>query len=241
MRFGIEILLENEKIVKDKNKIMLSLIKHCYSSYDKEYYNDLYEKYPNKRKSFTFSTYMGDCKFLRDEIFIPNKKIYLNFSTKNLKDGIAFYNALLTNKGKIFPIKNNKMKIERINMLAEKDIYSNEAIMKTMSPIVVRFHKGDNKKTWYYSLNDEKGRDIFMQNLRYQLIEEFGEDRSLDIEEVRVEVLCNKEVKVKNYRIEVLSNICKIKVIAKPYILDYLYKSGIGSKKSLGFGMMELV
>ena len=63
----------------------------------------------------------------------------------------------------------------------------------------------------------------------------------MDINEVEFEVLANKEVKVKHYGIEVLANICKLKFKAKPYILDYLYKAGIGSQRSTGFGMIDLV
>lgn len=241
LRFGVEISSENEKICKDKNKIMLSLLKSCYNSYNQEYFNKLYKEIPNKRKSFTFSLYMGDCKFLREEIVIPSKKIYLNFSTNDIEDGIMFYNSILTNKGKKFPVKDNILKIERIDMLKEKNIYSNEAIFKTMSPIVVREHSGDNAKTWYHSLSNLEGKEIFMSNLKYQLIEEFNEARILDIEEIEAEILFNKEVKVKHYGIEVLSNLCRIKITAKPYLLDYLYKAGIGGMKSAGFGMVNLV
>lgn len=80
-----------------------------------------------------------------------------------------------------------------------------------------------------------------MNNLRHQLIDEFGEDRLLDMEELKFEVLANKEVKVKHYGIEVLGNICHIKIMGKPYILDYLYKAGIGSQRNSGFGMVDLV
>ena len=241
MRFGVEISLENEKLNKDKNRMILSLLKYCYSSYNQNYFNDLYKKNPVKRKSFTFSIYMGECKFLKEEIFIPEKKLILNFSTSDMKDGIMFYNSFLINKGKGFPVKNNTLNIEKINMINEKHIYKDEVILKTMSPIVVREHKGNNKETWYYSLDDAKGKEIFMSNLKYQLLEEFGEDRRLDIEEIKVEVLSNKEVKAKHYGIVILSNLCKIKVIGKPYLLDYIYRSGIGSRKNSGFGMLDIV
>jgi CRISPR-associated endoribonuclease Cas6 len=123
----------------------------------------------------------------------------------------------------------------------EKVITNDYATYRSMSPVVVREHKGDNDKTWYHSLNEEKGREIFMKNLKYQLLDTFGEERKLDIDEIEFQVIGNKEVKVKHYGIEVLSNICKLRICAKPYILDYLYKSGIGSRKSSGFGMLDLV
>ena len=241
MRFNVELALSNENIPKDKNRIILSFLKHIYESYDKNYYESLYENEENKVKDFTFSLYMPNCKFTREEIIVPEKKIILNFSTADMKDGIFFYNATLANKGEPYNIKGNSLTVCNINMNKEKPIINDFAIYSTMSPIVVREHKGNNEKTWYYSLNEEKGKEIFIENLKYQLLDNFGEERRLDIEEVNFQVLGSKEVKVKHYGIEVLSNICKIKVQAKPYILDYLYKAGIGSRKSSGFGMVNLV
>jgi len=241
MKLGVELILENEMFPKDKNRVGLSIIKHNFHSYDKDYYIELYEKTPNKTKSFTFALYMGNCKFLKDEIFIPEKKIILNFSTADIRDGIMFYNSFLKNKGEKFPLKNNSIQIRKIYLNREKVITGNEAIFKTLSPISVRHHCGDNKKTWYYSLNDPEGKNVFLKNLKYQLTDWFGEGRCLDINEVQFEVLKNREVKVKHYGIEVLANICYLKIMAKPYILDYLYKAGIGSQRSTGFGMVDLV
>ncbi len=241
MRYSVELVLENDSISKDKNRIILSLLKHNFSSYDKGYYQELYEESSNKVKPFTFSLYMGDCKFLKEEITIPNKKIILNYSTNDFRNGIMFYNSMLQNKGKAYSIKNNTLKVNRINLLNEKTIMDDEAVFITMSPISVRDHNGDNKKTWYHTLNEEEGKKIFMKNLIFQLLDEFGDDRMLDFEEIEFKVLGNKEVKVKNYDIEVLGNICKLKIKAKPYILDYLYKAGIGSMRSSGFGMVNIV
>lgn len=241
MRFNAELILSNENIPKDKNRIILSYLKHMYESYDKSYYKSLYEDEENKKKNFTFSLYMPNCKFTREEIIIPDKKIILNFSTADMKDGIYFYNSILSGRGKAFNIKGNFITAKRINMINEKVITNDYAIYKSMSPVVVREHKGDNGSTWYYSLNEEKGKEIFINNLKYQLSDIFGEERKLDIDEVEFQVVNNKEVKVKNYGIEVLSNICILKINAKSYILEYLYKSGIGSKKSSGFGMLDLV
>lgn len=242
MRFNAELYLSNENIPKDKNRVILSYLKHIYETYDKSYYKSLYEDEENKKKQFTFSLYMPNCKFTREEIIIPEKKIILNFSTADMKDGILFYNSILVNRGKPYDIKGNSITATKINMNNEKVITDNYATYRSMSPVVVREHQGDNGKTWYHSLNEEKGKEVFIENLKYQLFDIFGEERKLDIGEIKVEVLeRSREVKVKHYGIEVLSNICKIKIQAKPYILDYLYKSGIGSRKSSGFGMLDLV
>lgn len=241
MRFSVELSLENEKFPKDKNRIILSFLKHIFQNYDEEFYNSLYEVKENKMKGFTFSLFMPNCKFTREEIIIPDKKMRLNFSTNSMEEGIMFYNAIVSNVKEPYEIKNNLFTIKSVNMIKEKSIVGSSVMFKTMSPIVVREHYGDNNKTWYHSLNDEKGKVLFIENLKYQLLQEFGEERRLDIEEVRVDILKNKEVKVKNYDIAVLSNISSLIVYGKPYILDYIYKSGVGSKRSSGFGMVDIV
>lgn len=242
MRFVTEILLENDRIPKDKNRVILSLIKNNFSLYSKEYYEELYEKTQNNIKNFTFSLYMGRCEFLREEIVVPEKKIMLNFSSYSHEEGIMFYNSFLSSMGKVFPIKDNTMKVNNINMRKEKPIFNNEVILKIMSPIVCREHHGDNNKTWYHSLKTEEGQAILKENIGYQLRNAFGERAILDINELEIEVEQNiREVKVKNYGIEVLGNIGLIKINAKPYLLDYLYKAGIGSKRSSGFGMVDIM
>ncbi|MPW24505.1 CRISPR-associated endoribonuclease Cas6 [Alkalibaculum sp. M08DMB] len=242
MRFSTELLLDNELLPKDKNRIIISVLKTCFSSYNKDYFENLYEINPNLTKDFTFSLYLGQCKFLREDILIPEKKIILNFSAFNIEDGIMFYNSFLSNKSKQIHIKNNVLTINKINLIKEKLIYNDTVILKTLSPIVVREHCGDNQKTWYHSLRSEEGQVIFRQNLEYQLKDAFGERVQYDCEGLKVEFSDSlKEVKVKNYGIEVLSNIGKVKVTGQTYILDYLYKAGIGSKRGSGFGMVDIV
>lgn len=242
MRFTVELLSDRNLIPKDKNRLVLSILKSCFSSYSQDYYKKLYETKENQIKDFTFSLYLGECKFLRDEILIPEKKIFLNFSTYSYEDGIMFYNSFLSNKGKEFNYKDNIIQIGKLSLKKEKPIYSNEVVFKTMSPIVVREHGGNNKKTWYHSLGNNEGLEVFKENLKHQLIDTFADQGLKDFNDLDITVSNrNKEVKVKNYDIELLTNITKIKISGQPYILDYLYKAGIGSKRSSGFGMVDIV
>lgn len=242
MRFSVELILENESIPKDKNRIILSLIKNCFNSYDQDYYKKIYEERLVKTKNFTFSTYMPNCSFQKEEIYIPSKKIIMNFSAYSKEDSIMFFNSFLSNKGKTYSIKNNSITINKVNLVREKNIDGDEVLFKTLSPIVVREHDGDNKKTLYHLLNNHTGRRVFMDNLRYQIKDTFGDRGLYDFKDFNIGVSeNNKEVKVKNYGIVIPSNIGMIKVKGQPYLLDYLYKAGIGSKRSGGFGMVDIV
>lgn len=240
MRILAEFLLNQDNIDKDKNRIFISILKSSLESYDENVYKVFFEN-GVKRKSYCFALYMKDAKFTRDKIIIPNKKVIFKLSTADLEDSIHIYNALIKNMKKTYKVKENVLILNKIYIDREKKMYDNQATFTTLSPIVARKHQGDNKHTWYHSINDEVGRLLLLNNLKIQLLEEFGQDRIFDIEEVKIEVLANKEVKVKNYGIEVLGNLCTLKIYAKNYILDYIYKSGIGSRRSSGFGMLELV
>jgi len=239
VRFLVELSLAHSLISKDKNRIIISLLKSCFEGYSKDYFDELYNT-PHS-KDFSFSIFLGmDAKFQREHIEIPSKKILLNFSAYEAYDGMMFYNSILNKLGESFNYGDNTIKIEKINIKREKPITSDRVRFKTLSPIVAREHESDNKKTWYHSLSDEKGRDIFIRNLKSQLIEKFGEGCRYDLEDISLKFK-TKEVKVKNYSIEVLGNIGEIEVNAKPYILDYMYKGGAGSKRNAGFGLLDIL
>ena len=238
MRYQVIVSLSSDEIPKDKNRMFLSLIKYHITENDKQFFESLYAEGETKRKDFTFSLYMPECEFLMDTIKIPKKKIFLNFSTYDLFTGIQFYNAMIHGCGKKYLYNGIAMKNEQVELKQEKVFKGKTAVFKTLSPCVVREHDRETNKDWFHSLNSEKGRELFAKNLKYQLIDSIN-DSIYDVDDIEVLFLENKEVKVKHYGIEVLANICMFEMSAKPYILEYVYKAGIGSFKSTGFGMLS--
>lgn len=239
MRFVVHIQLENSQIPKDKNRILLSLVKYWLEKDNPEAYQQLYGTRESIRKDFTCSVFLGECKFQRDYIEIPEKRILFNVSCYDLKLGIHLYNALLKGKGLTYSYKGIPLTIKDIQLQKEKPISTDIAVFQTMSPCVVREHTEETNRDWFYSLEEEKGRELFLENVRIQILETFPEAKE-DVSEMAIRVLKNREVKVKHYGIEVLANICELEIKAKPYILDYLYKAGVGSLKSTGFGMLKV-
>ena len=240
MRITVEFLLNEDTIDKDKNRIFVSILKNSLKNYDDYIYRKMFESGP-VRKTYTFSLYMRDAKFTKDKILIPDKKILFKLSTADLEDAIHLYNSLLQNINKTFTVKENVLKLNRVNIDKEKRIYDEQAVFTSLSPIIARKHEGSNKDTWYFSINEEEGKTVLLNNLKIQLSEKFGQERTFDIEDVKIEVLNNKEVKVKNYGIVVIGNLCKLRICAKPYILEHIYKSGLGGHKNMGFGMLDLL
>lgn len=241
MRFRVKFNLQNESIPKDKNRIILSFLKSAYSKYDIDYYKSLYEENQTKQKSFTFSTYMPQSKFLRDEIIIPSCSFDLEFSSYDNYDSLMFYNSIIGILNKSIDIKGNSITAKNIINLKEKPIFNDYAKFKTLSPISIREHNGDNKKTWYHSLETEKGKEVFLHNIRVQALEQFGDQTKYDLENLKLSVLKSKEVRVKHYDIVIPANLAIIEIQAKPYLLDYFYKAGVCSQRSSGFGMLDLI
>lgn len=240
MRFLAEIRLAHSRIPKDKNRMILSLFKHSLSEMDGEFFEDLYQSGEPKQKNFTFSLYMPQCKFHREEIEIPDCKIVLNVSTYDMDLGVQLFNALLNQVDQPYDYKGNTLTISRVKLQREKKIVSSCIVFQSMSPCVAREHRGNNRENWFHSLSDEKGQEVFIQNLKAQAEKNFPQEAAEDIQALSMRVLRNKEVKVKHYGIEVLGNIVCFELCGKPYLLDYFYKAGAGSMKSAGFSMLNI-
>lgn len=237
MRFKIEIELDKEEIPKDKNRIFISLFKTILKESDKQTYYKLYDVGKTYRKDFTFSLNMPNCIFNKETITIPDKKVGLYFSTSDLSLGISFYNAYIKFIGKEVDYKDIKLKIVNISLINDRVFVSDSAVFRTSSPIVVREHDRDNNKDWYHDLSSLEGFNLFLKSLKDQILESLPESK-YDLGDLEVEVLSNKTVKVKHYGIEVLSNLSRLNIKSKPYILNYIYNSGILSFKNSGFGML---
>lgn len=240
MRFKIDLLLDTDEIPKDKNRMVLSFFKSILEKYDEESFRYYYEEGSTKRKQFTFSMYMPNCKFNRETITIPDKKITIFFSTGDLKTGFIFANAFIKAKGKVITYLDLNMKVSNLFIYEDEQILEEVCIFKASSPIVVREHNRDTNKDWYHNLSEKEGMDLFLENLKIQILGDLPEAR-YDLDDLSVEIMRNKPVKVKHYSIEILSNLATLKIHAKTYILKYLYDTGIGSLKSGGFGMLSLV
>lgn len=241
MRFTVELEMQKPQLPKDKNRIFISFLKNIFESYDKDEYARLYGINENKQKDYTFSVYLPGAKFEREVIYLSSNIIRFNFSSYEYASGIMFYNSILKAKAKKFPLSNdNELTVHNITLAKENVIRENNATFVTMSPIVIRDHNRTTNKDWFFSFNDPDYMEILKINLSNQANEVFGFIKE-DIEELEINILKNRDVKVKNYGIEVLANLATLELIGKPYLLDYFYKAGLGSKTSSGFGMLRLV
>ncbi|PKM49946.1 MAG: CRISPR-associated endoribonuclease Cas6 [Firmicutes bacterium HGW-Firmicutes-7] len=255
VRFKLTFKLKKEEIPLDYRRYFLFFLKTALKEEAKEFYYENYESFNgnkiNRVKPFTFSLLLNNPKFLEDKIILDNSNVIFNFSCYEYEWGINFYNSMTKMLNKPFDItKDNTMTLESINMMKNRVVRTRTVVFKTMSPIIVRHHDKDGRNNAlnnHLSYSDEG----FLKQLKVNILEslkclnDFSEyEISRDIEKMTIEMIRMKSVWIAHFteRIKkrVIGNVGVLKIIAEPYILDFLYKAGIGSRRSQGFGMVEI-
>lgn len=237
MRLKLNFDLENESLPIQYRKSVMSFIKLSLSEYDEQYYKKYYNDKDTIMKPYTFAMFFRNPKFENDRIIIKDKRLELNISIADYETSIILYNAFNHQKNKKFSLDKNSWTLKNINMSLDKKIDTEEITIKFMSPLVVRSHL--ENKDYYYSYNDEEFKDILKINIKQQL-------KITDIpinlaDSFDIVAINSKKIIVKFYekKIETTSGIFKIS--GDKQLLKYLYDAGIGSKRSSGFGMFQII
>ena len=242
MRLSLHCELKENEIPLDYRRKIVSMFKRCLTNYDEDVYNKYYHMRDPIQKEFTFSNYFQKPIMKKETIEIPNKRIIINFSTSDNVIGIDFYNAFVKNLYQEIRFSNlNSIKITRIVVQKERKIASNKVVFRTQSPLIVRDHHPESGKDWYYSCNDMNFEKFLKRNLYNQLKDKFSENVERDLENLAIRKMDMKKIIVTSYGIKMASSIGSFEMEGEQYILNEIYQSGAGSKKSLGFSMVDIV
>lgn len=237
MRYKLYFNLENENMSIQYRKSILSFIKKSLQEYDEEQYKKFYNERDNIIKPFTFAVFFKNSKFNGDTIIVDSKTMELNISAEDYNTGIVLYNAFNHQRNKKFSLNNNSMTLKNIILLPEKQINTEEIIIKFLSPLVVRSR--ENNKDYYYSYSNSEFLNTLKVNVKMQLqISDLSETL---VETLNIDSIDAKKTVVKFYEKQIETSIGTFKLSGDIKLLNYLYKSGIGSKHSAGFGMFEVL
>lgn len=242
MRFCLTMELKERVFPIEYRKVILSYIKNAISKCnDGKYYEKFFKD--TTQKDYCFSVILPKAKFSKDNIILETNEIKILISTDdNYKTGFILYNAFIAQKNKIYPLPNNNfMILKSINNKKREEIINSKAIFKTTlgSGLCVRDHDKESNKDTYYVYNDESFREKLRLVLTNQLLTAgFTKEEA---EEVKVNPIQCKKVVVKHYRryIDITTGIFEIQGNSKS--LQHFYDAGLGSRKSIGFGMVDLV
>lgn len=242
MRFCLKLILNKDTLPVEYRKIIISYIKNAVSKCNNgKYYEEFFKD--TNQKDYCFSAILPKSIFNKDEIKLENKEIKIKFSVDdNSKAGLILYSAFIAQKNKEYPLPNNNfMILENIFNIKQEKIINSKVVFNTAigSSLCVRDHNKIENKDKYYIYSDSEFREKLNIVLRNQLIKKgFIED---EINEVKVNPIQCKKVVVKHYKRYIDTTVGMFQMEGNLEILQYLYSSGIGSRKSAGFGMIELV
>ena len=228
MRYRLFFELENEKISIQYRKSVLSFIKKSLSEYSHDGYEKLYHEKDPIIKPYTFSVFFRDSEFEGDVILVHSKEMQLNFSIEDYEIAVLLYNSFNHQRNKIFNLDKNSMILKNIVLLPEKKILENEVSIKFMSPLIVR--QRENEKDYYFSAGSEKFLEVLRQNIKEQLkITNYPPEI---IESINLEKINGRKTVIKFYEKQMEGTIGTFKLSGDVELLNYLYKAGIGSRRS---------
>lgn len=239
MRILLKFITFYEKLPVDYRRVFLSFFKRCLSEIANGKYYEKYYFSPNRRP-FTFAVKLPSPSFSSSEITIGKNEFSLTFSTGDSTAGFVFMSAFIAQKGKRFPAPfGNTYVLESVTRLTDKTVASDSALVKMLSPLCLREHDKVNKRDIYFSSANPNFSEIANRILSQQLIAEgFSQDIASAV--ALVPVNCKKTV-VKHYDCSIECTIGDLIIKADKSVINYFLQYGIGSRKSAGFGLAELI
>lgn len=240
MRFKVNCSVSNTTIPLDYHRKVISMFKQGFEQTAPEKYRELYGQ--NALKEFTFSVYFGKATFSKQAITLENDQIILNISTANAELGMYLYNGLMNLRNQAVQwSQHTNVTVGQITIIPQKKITEDRVVLKALSPIVVRDHNKETNKDWFYSFEAPEFLAVLKRNMIFKLVPLLGDYIRYDIEELELIPIRMKKTVVRFYDRQIECSIGQFSLSGKPYLLNYLVQSGIGSLTGSGFGMCEIV
>jgi len=239
MRLKADFKMSTDWLAKDYRSIFMALIKNVFMKYDPVLYTNLYGTEDQKRKvnkPFTFSVHFFHYKGIDGNKMLCGNKFSLLFSSDEETLVTAFYNGLRAKQkiiiGENYPIT---FELEYIQLLPLKKIQTTKVLFRTISPILVN-DKGSNLD--YLSPTKPEFTRAFKEIIAIQA-NSFQIPCSEDM--IAFEINAMKKLPLSHYKQTMTSWLGEFILEAPSNVLQLVYDTGIGVRRSQGFGMLEIV
>jgi CRISPR-associated endoribonuclease Cas6 len=238
MRFTLRFGLQHETLDSDYRPIIVSFIKNALSQENPSYYQSLYGE-GTVQKPFAFAPYLPAPVFNGDTVKIDKLHLEVLFTTPDYPTFINLYNAFLKQKFRPFPLKfNNSMTLKSISMLHERVIEKDTAMIKLLSPLVVRRHDKQTNQDQYLVYDQEDFESVWRETL-YPLLTPVTD--SAGIKDLSIKPLRCKKVVVRAFEQNIDATLGTLQLNGDRSLLNYLFSLGMGSRRSQGFGVFDVI
>lgn len=237
MRYRLFFSLENVVLPIDYRRYIISFIKNALSSYDEEHFQMYYNNKDNLIKPYAFSVFFNNFEISENKIIVNDKKMEMNITMADYDSCIYMYNSFSMQRNKKFSINQNSWTLKNIELIPEKEIKRRNCVVKFQSPLCARLREND--KDYYFSYKHEQFENILKMNIKNQLkITNFSAEI---VDTFKIKPIDAKKVIIKFYEKCIECSTGTFELEGEISLLNYLYKAGIGSKHSAGFGMFQVI
>ncbi|OON91319.1 MAG: hypothetical protein ATN32_10525 [Candidatus Epulonipiscium fishelsonii] len=242
MRIKLEFKIDKSEMNKDYRRYFVSWIKKALSETNEGKYFEMYYK-DTIEKPFTFVVNFRDAKFIDNKIEFKGNTVKMYFSIgERDRRSFIFLSCFLKMKHKEFKLSNgNTMKLINVRQLNVKTIQNDRVIFKTVkgSSVVLREHNRETNKDKYYTVEDADYKQQLEASIKRQCLRNGYTDDEVD--KIKVNDVQGNKLVIKNYNnlIDTVAGVFDI--YAPNYILNELYLTGLGSRRSFGFSYFEVI
>lgn len=238
MKLQIVFSLEQTVLPIDYYSIFYSFFKQALEKNNKEKYDELYEN--PTIKNFCFSLKLDSPVFKRDMIELGSPQVIMTFHDYNQIELFDFYNAFLLDyqNDVIYPMNHNcakivQLSVSKLQVIKEKTLY-----IKMQSPLALKFHNPENNKDWYYTYVDDEFSKILKDNIA-NVSSKLG--YQFDLSDFEIIPVNPRRTVINLYGISFPVSLGSYILKGNALLLDFLYQAGIGSLRSSGCGLFEII
>lgn len=237
MRIKLDFDLEAPYFPIESRRSFLSIMKRAISDYDQRFFQELYGS--NKMKDFTFSIYFPIESISNEQILLKEKRFNVYMSFSDMKSAIEIYNAWRGIMEKSILVQGNQATLKKITVAKAKNIWTNQARIKMLSPLLVR----DGQNHERYLLNHAENFETRLREIIAAQLKELQVNDLAHWEADNFKIVAQnlKKVVVKHYGQTIDGYLGTMDIAASPELIQYLYDSGMGSRRTMGFGMFEMI
>ena len=237
-RFQLKFTLETPEIPIDVDCVIVSFLKAGVQRVSPEWFDQLYNKKKSIIKMYSWSCYYPGAKFTKDKILLDENYFSVTFSDPDMKELLQFYNAFRLMLREPYPMNHNSMTLKEIRIQELPDIMDSEVIVKLKSSLIARRHNSEDNKDHYYTWEDSEFSEVIRENVKF-FLEKQG--LPLSMENFSVTPVKAKKIVARVWRRPIDATIGILKLTGSPELLNFLYASALGSRRSEGHGLWDII
>lgn len=240
MRLKLRFDLNENILPLSYRRSVMSFLKNAIADYNHEKFDDLYDPFECKSKSYVFAVALPPgSRFEKNQITLGDKSLSLCFSTYDMSDLILFYNAFLNQKKKAFDLPfGNNMVLKNIEMVNVQPVFKSEIKIKMLSPLVLRKHDREGKNDRYITYLDDEFNNLFIE-VTANMLEKAG--MKIDMQNMKIKPVNPKKTVISEFSIKFPVSIGTYTLEGPPELLTFLQSSGIGNRRNAGCGLFQVI